>query len=226
MLERLSPNERAAFLLRSVFDYEYAEIAEVLGKSETSCPADRQPGQVALDAAISPASAPRPQAADGLAERFLAACRAGDVELVEQLFTEDVEVHSDGGGKVSAARVVIRGRSRAARFLTGVFSKRGRDREMHATTVNGEPGVVFTYGGAVVQVVSIRIEDGVQGRLHDAQPGQARPLVGGGNRLSFATATIPSPPSRCRPRHFDQQTLGRTSPQQTPAKSPIQGEPK
>ena len=71
-----------------------------------------------------------PTRADGLAERFVAACRAGDVKAVEAMLTEDVEVHSDGGGKVSAARVVVRGRDRAARFLAGVFSKKRGDCEM------------------------------------------------------------------------------------------------
>ena len=78
------------------------------------------------------------------------------------MFTEGVEVHSDGGGKVSAARVVVRGRDRAARFVAGVFCKKRGDCEMHATTVNGEPGVVFTSGGAVIQVVALCIEDGVR----------------------------------------------------------------
>jgi RNA polymerase sigma-70 factor (ECF subfamily) len=92
----------------------------------------------------------------------VAACRVGDAEAVEQMFTEDVEVHSDGGGKASAARVVVRGRDRAARFLAGVFSRKRADCEMHATTVNGEPGVAFTAGGAVIQVVALRIEGGVR----------------------------------------------------------------
>jgi len=82
--------------------------------------------------------------------------------LVEQLLTEDVEVHSDGGGKVSAARVVIRGRNRAAKFLAGVFHTKRRDYAMHSATVNGDPGVVFTREGAVVHVVSVRIEGSVK----------------------------------------------------------------
>src|SRR5262245_36263286 len=75
---------------------------------------------------------------------------------------EDAEVHSDGGGKVGAARVVIRGRNRAARFLVGLFRKRQRNCQMHATAVNGDPGVVFTFEGAVIQVVSLCIKDGVR----------------------------------------------------------------
>jgi RNA polymerase sigma-70 factor (ECF subfamily) len=61
--------------------------------------------------------------ADGLVERFVARCRAGDVKAVEAMQTEDAEVHSDGGGRVWAARVVLRGRDRASCFLTGVFRR-------------------------------------------------------------------------------------------------------
>ena len=100
--------------------------------------------------------------AGALAERFVAACRAGDVEAVESMLMEEVEVHSDGGGKAAAARVVVRGRDRAARFLAGVFRKKRGGCEMHATAVNGEPGVVFTSGGAVIQVVALCIEGGVR----------------------------------------------------------------
>ena len=159
MLERLSPDERAAFLLRTVFDYEYAQIAEVLGKSEVHVRqiVSRARHRLEHDG---PRFHPSPRVADGLAERFVAACRAGDVRCVEEMLTENVEVLSDGGGKVPAARTVITGRDRAARFLAGVFSKKFRDFEMHATTVNGAPGVVFTHGGAVIDVASLRIEGG------------------------------------------------------------------
>jgi RNA polymerase sigma-70 factor (ECF subfamily) len=161
MLERLSPEERAAFLLRIVFDYEYAEIAEVVGKTKAHVRqiVSRARHRLGHDG---PRFHAAPREADVLAERFVAACRAGDVRAVEEMFTEDAEIHSDGGGKVSAARTVIRGRDRAARFLAGVFSKKRRDCAMHVTTVNGEPGVVFTSGGAVIQVVSLRIEGGVR----------------------------------------------------------------
>jgi RNA polymerase sigma-70 factor (ECF subfamily) len=161
MLERLSPDERAAFLLRTVFDYEFAEIAEVLGKSEVHV---RQIVSRARHRLGNDESRfrPAPRVADGLAERFLAACRSGDVRSIEEMLTEEVEVLSDGGGKVPAAGTVITGRDRAARFLAGVFSKKLRDCEMHATTVNGEPGVVFTRDGAVIDVVSLRIEGGVR----------------------------------------------------------------
>jgi len=161
MLERLSPEERAAFLLRTVFDYEYAEIAEVIGKSETNIRqiVSRAKSRLKVD---SVRFRPARDKADQLAERFIAACRAGDVTLIEEMLTEDAEVRSDGGGKVSAARVVISGRNRAARFLAGVLNRKRRDLEMRVTKVNGEPGVVFISDGAVSFVVSLRIEDGVR----------------------------------------------------------------
>lgn len=161
MLERLSPTERAAFVLRSVFDYEYAEIADVLGKTETNVRQIVSRAKTRLADGI-PRFRPERDEADGLAERFMAACRSGDVKLVEELLADDVEIHSDGGGKVTAARRVIRGPERAAKFMTGVFHKKQPDLEMQPTTVNGDPGVVFMRDGAVAVIVSLRIEQGVK----------------------------------------------------------------
>lgn len=161
MLERLSPDERAAFLLRTVFNYEYAEIAEVVGQSEVHVRQIVSRARQRLErneARFQPAA----REATGLAERFVSACRAGDVKQIESMLTEDVEIHSDGGGKVSAARVVIRGPERAARFLAGVFHKKLDDCAMQTTTVNGEPGVVFSCGGTVIQVATLHIADGVR----------------------------------------------------------------
>lgn len=162
LLERLTPDERAAFLLRTVFDYEYAQIGETLGKSEAAVRqlVSRARQRLGLNAERRyQASAAR---AEGLAERFVEACRAGDVRAVEAMLADDAEVHSDGGGRVSAARVVIQGRERVARFVSGVFSKKQRDKDMHTATVNGAPGVVFVSGGTVIQVVSLCIEAGVR----------------------------------------------------------------
>jgi RNA polymerase sigma-70 factor (ECF subfamily) len=161
LLERLTADERAAFLLRTVFDYEYAEIRAVLDKSEAAVRqlVSRARERLGLDGGRRfPAS---PARADGLAERFVAACRAGDVKAVEAMLARDAEVHSDGGGKASAARVVIRGRDRVARFLTGVFRKR-RYQDVGVATVNGEPGLVFRSGDAVVSVLALRAEGDVR----------------------------------------------------------------
>lgn len=161
MLELLSPEERAAFLLRTVFDYEYAAIAEILGKTEVHARqiVSRAKSRLQQDKLR---FKPDVHEAEKLAERFIAACRAGDVKLIEQLVTEDVEVHSDSGGKVTAARVIVRGPNLVARFLAGVFSRKRRNFEMRVATVNGEPGVVFASGGNVIHVVSFRIEGGIR----------------------------------------------------------------
>src|SRR3954447_1587726 len=161
LLERLTPDERAAFLLRTVFDYEYAEIGQAVGKSEAAAPqwVSRARGRLGLDGHRRfPAASAR---ADGLAERFLAACRSGDVKAVEAMLAEDVELHSDGGGKATAARVVISGRDRVARFLVGVLRKPYLQ-EVGVATVNGEPGLVFRSGDAVVSVLSFRVERNVR----------------------------------------------------------------
>jgi RNA polymerase sigma-70 factor (ECF subfamily) len=163
LLERLTPTERAAFLLRVVFDYEYAEIAGLLGKPE---PATRQlvsraRRRLGLDAGAR--FRPEPHRASELAERFVAACQAGDLAAIEAMMTEDVSVHSDGGGKASAARRVIAGRSRAARFLAGIFRKRSRlGSQLRRAEVNGEPGFLFVHQGTLFNVASLAITD----RIH------------------------------------------------------------
>jgi RNA polymerase sigma-70 factor (ECF subfamily) len=162
LLERLTPAERAAFLLRMVFEYEYAAIGEVVGKPEAAVRQLVSRARRRLGLTGGPRFRATAADADGLVERFVAACRAGDVAAVERMVTEGVEVHVDGGGKASAAKVVVRGRGRAARHLAWVFGKRRRDSEMRTATVNGGPGVVFTDGGAVVLVVAVCVEGGVR----------------------------------------------------------------
>jgi RNA polymerase sigma-70 factor (ECF subfamily) len=161
LLERLTPDERAAFLLRTVFDYEYVEIGEVLGKSGATVRQlmSRARGRLGLDGDRRFPAAPA--RADGLAERFVAACRAGDVKAVESMLSEDAEVHPDGGGKASAARVVIRGRDKVARFLTGALRKPWLQ-DVGVATVNGEPGLVFRAGDGVAAVWSLRIDGAVR----------------------------------------------------------------
>lgn len=169
LLERLTPDERAAFLLRTVFDYEYAEIGEAVGKSDAAARqlVSRARGRLGLDGHRRFPAAPA--RADGLAERFLAACRSGDVKAVEAMLTEDVELHSDGGGKATAARVVISGRNRVARFLVGVLGKPYMQ-DVGVATVNGEPGLVFRSGDAIHSVLSLQPEGDVQAIYITANP--------------------------------------------------------
>lgn len=161
LLERLTPDERAAFLLRVVFDYDYQELAGVISKSESAARqlVSRAHGKLGVDG---DRRFPVSQAfADEFVDQFVAACRSGDVKAVESLLAETSEVHSDGGGKVSAARVVIRGRDRVARFLTGVFHKRSLQ-DVRAALVNGEPGLEFHDGDQVTMVLSLWVSEKIQ----------------------------------------------------------------
>lgn len=161
LLERLTPDERAAFLLRTVFDYEYVEIGAIVDKSEASVRqlvsrARRRLGLAERRFRIDAAQA------DAMAERFTAACRAGDIAAIESLLTADAELLSDGGGKVVAARVAIRGPERIAKFLAGVFRK-NRHFEVRPTVVNCRPGLEMFDEGKLVQVVSLDIDEQVRG---------------------------------------------------------------
>jgi RNA polymerase sigma-70 factor (ECF subfamily) len=162
LLERLTPVERAAFLLREVFDYDYAEVARIVERSEVTC---RQ--LVARARKHLGAGRPRfdadEKARDRLLERFVAAAEEGDLEALEALLAEDAVLYSDGGGKVIAARRPIAGARRIARFMAGV-TKRARhlgvvDRRL--VQVNGQPGSILRASdGAVFSVLSIDVLDG------------------------------------------------------------------
>jgi RNA polymerase sigma-70 factor, ECF subfamily len=162
MLERLTPVERAAFLLREVFDYDYAEIARIVGRGEANC------RQIVTRARKHLASG-RPrfdadeQLRDRLLERFLAAAEDGDLDGLEALLAEDAVFYADGGGKVAAARKPQVGAARVARVVAGVARKQRRNGpfELQLMRVNGQPGrIVRTADGRVWDVLSIDVVDG------------------------------------------------------------------
>jgi RNA polymerase sigma-70 factor (ECF subfamily) len=161
MLERLTPLERGAFLLREVFDYDYVDIARIVDRSEVTA---RQ--RVARARKHLAAGRPRFDADERvcrrLLERFLAAADEGDLEAVGALLAEDALLYSDGGGKVIAARRPIAGAARIARFMASVTRKvRGRgvvDRRLGR--VNGQPSSILRGpDGAVFSVLSIDVVD-------------------------------------------------------------------
>ena len=161
MLERLTPLERAAFLLREVFDYDYPEVARILERNE---PAARQ----LVTRARKHIGAARPRfdadeaERDRLLERFLAAAREGDLAGLESVLAEDAVLYSDGGGKATAARRPIAGAARIARAVAA-FTRRERRRGLagRLARVNGQPGrVLRTPGGEVWSVLSIDVADG------------------------------------------------------------------
>jgi RNA polymerase sigma-70 factor, ECF subfamily len=162
LLERLSPAERAALVLREAFDYEYGEIAEVLGKTEANC---RQLVRRARErvAEHRPRFAASAEARDRFAERFRTACATGDMQGLLSALTTDVTLYSDGGGKVSAATVPVYGAERVGKFLLGLLKKAPATFAARTAEVNGQPGLVLTVDGEVSSVLALQIgPDGVE----------------------------------------------------------------
>jgi RNA polymerase sigma-70 factor, ECF subfamily len=159
LLETLSPAERAAYLLREVFDYEFEEIAALLDKTpvnvrQIAARARKRLGE--RERRFVPAKSE----ADDLATRFFDACRSGDIEAIESLLTPDVVYYSDGGGKAHAAPRPIQGTRRVANLLAVVHRKRQKYCDVSLTTVNGQPGVVFSEAGKVIQITTFAFEQG------------------------------------------------------------------
>lgn len=160
VLEQLAPDERAAFLLREVFDTDYAEIAAILGKSEAAC---RQ----IVSRARKRVSGQRPRAevSDAarrqILERFVQAVRTQDKAALMNLFAEGVSWTSDGGGKARAALKVMRGRERVALFALNVLGRAPDRLTFEMTSANGEPALALSAGGKLISVMTART-DGVR----------------------------------------------------------------
>jgi RNA polymerase sigma-70 factor (ECF subfamily) len=163
LLERLTPVERAVFLLREVFEYEYSDISVVLGQSEANC---RQ----ILRRARQHVSAMRPRfkassrKQTDLVDRFLRAATTGDMDGLIALLSDDVVIQSDGGGKAVAVPNVIRGAEKVARGAIGALKKLvPREVVRRKAEINGTPGVVSYLDGKPFSVVTL---DVIEGRVH------------------------------------------------------------
>jgi RNA polymerase sigma-70 factor (ECF subfamily) len=177
-LDRLSPLERAAFLLHDVFDFSFTEVATTLERSEAACRklATRARAHVRT---LRPRGAIAPPARSGeidakhaqLMAAFAAATQSGDLNALTQLLASDVRIVTDGGGKVRAALEVVEGADHAAQFLVSVTRKRPDswwrdDFRMRFATVNGLPGVVVEGPEGPVQTAAFEIEGGVVRALY------------------------------------------------------------
>ena len=160
LLESPTPTERAIFLMREVFGYEYEEIARTVDKSEANC---RQIARRARQsvAARRPRFESSPEQEERLMSGFLRASLGGDMDGLLALLSEDVVLYSDDGGKVQAARNPIRGSDRVVRFLSRILQKAPPGFTVHMTQVNGRPGLVAYYADGTPQsVVTIDIMEG------------------------------------------------------------------
>jgi RNA polymerase sigma-70 factor (ECF subfamily) len=160
-LERLSPLERAAFLLHDVFDMDYGAVGEALGSSEAAC---RQLAARAREHVRE--GRPRYPASDAdarkIAEAFVIAAATGDVAALTRLLADDAVVYSDGGGKRATALNPIYGRQRIVRFFAGLRAKgSGAFSATHVTpaTLNGLPGFVFQTPEGT-ETTAVEIADG------------------------------------------------------------------
>jgi RNA polymerase sigma-70 factor (ECF subfamily) len=162
LLEKLSPVERAVFLLREVFDYPYHEVARIVGKSPDNCRqilarAHRhvQEGRRRFDVSR--------EEREEVARRFIAAWEEGDTDALVEILAPDATVYGDGGGKAPSLPVPLVGAERVAKAIVG-WGRQARERGLvhRPVLVNDEPGLVFyDPAGRSVWVSALEIADGV-----------------------------------------------------------------
>ncbi|HEY9464113.1 MAG TPA: sigma-70 family RNA polymerase sigma factor [Vicinamibacterales bacterium] len=158
-LDRLSPLERAAFLLHDVFDYSFSQIADALDRNEAACRQlasrartrvrEARPKGLTPPRGATKSIDPRHQE---LLSAFISASRSGDVERLTRMLASDARLVTDGGGKVPAALNVIEGNDRIAAFLAGVVRKGFTDdMSLRFEVVNGLPGLLIVGPNGLVQ---------------------------------------------------------------------------
>jgi RNA polymerase sigma-70 factor (ECF subfamily) len=153
LMEKLTPNERAAYVLREAFDYPYAQIADILRSTE---PAVRQLVSRARKHMASERRAPVPAAAQReLLSTFIAAARSGDMAALERLLAADVTSLSDGNGAPQVARRPVVGVSRVARFLTRISTWFWDGIDVRWATTNGQASAVLRREGTTLAVVTV-----------------------------------------------------------------------
>ncbi len=177
-LERLSPLERAAFLLHDVFDVDYAQVANTLGRSEAAC---RQ--LTARARAAVKMDQPRYNPTESDTQRVLAAfatAASGNLEPLREVLAHDVVFYSDGGGRVSAATRPVIGKDRVVKFIGGLVSKfyGAGGLRVSVVPVNGMPGFVLFVADHVEQTVAFDIKDGLLAAVYAVRNPEKLSLVG------------------------------------------------
>ncbi|MET0343988.1 MAG: sigma-70 family RNA polymerase sigma factor [Polyangiales bacterium] len=186
LLERLGPDERAAFLMREVFDLDYAQVAEILEKTEA---ASRKLVQRAKEHLADPASAPArapvtSEAKQLLLEQLVAASRAESAEALERMLTEAAHMISDGGGKVFAARYPLEGAHHIADTLWRIKRKNGPRMVERVVDLDGEPAIVAWVDGVLFGVTYAEVRGGVVTGLY---------MVVNPDKLIRVAARFPAP---------------------------------
>jgi RNA polymerase sigma-70 factor (ECF subfamily) len=160
LLEQLQPFERAVFLLREVFEYEFTEIAAMLGKSEAACRRSFSRAKEHLRAHRPRFSASREMHRQ-LLDGYVQAVETGEMKTLMSLLTEDVTLWTDGGGKIKQAALrPIRGREAVARMSLGTKRFWLENYQVELGEVNGQPAVIMRTGGRAWSVLTIEVEEG------------------------------------------------------------------
>lgn len=159
LLERLTPAERAAFLLREVFAYDYASIASILDKNETACRQLVTRAKRRIDAG-QPRFEPSPEERERLTLEFFHAVEAGDADGLAKLLGDSVVLYADGGGKAPSAINPIYGPAHVAKFLLGVTRKFWTpEHRVVAAIVNGTPGAIIYCANVPETVLTLSVHD-------------------------------------------------------------------
>ena len=161
LLERLSPLERAVFVLREVFGFGFPEVASAVGRSEAACRQLAVRARRHMDAGRPRFEADRRER-EKLAVRFFGALREGDVEGLRELLAADVQIVADGGGKAPQLARAVMGADKVARVLASIFPWLVRiDVTVQPHQVNGQPGAIFRdRDGKVLNTLALDILDG------------------------------------------------------------------
>ena len=159
LLESLSPVERAVYLMREIFRYDYAQIGDVIEKSEANA---RQIFRRAKQHLASRQArfTVEPTTHQQVFDEFMSACQTGDLQTLITLLADDVVLYSDGGGKVAAARRPIEGADSVSRLLLGVLKKAPLELEFKVASVNGRPGVIAGIADWTESVMTADVVDG------------------------------------------------------------------
>jgi RNA polymerase sigma-70 factor (ECF subfamily) len=148
VLERLGPEERAAFLLRQVFDYDYSEIAAQLGKTEASCRQMVHRASERVQQARTRFEVPQ-AVHHQLLQRFMNAAQSGDRHAIEALLSEDAQLIGDGGGRVPSFPKPLVGPFRITNLYWALFRRLGAQVVYRMALINGEPGLLRYVDGRI-----------------------------------------------------------------------------
>ena len=165
LMERLTPAERAVYVLREAFGHPHREIAGIVGVSEAHSRQLHRRAREHLDAGRRPPAPPDAGTWRRLVERFVGAARDGDLAGLERLLAADVVAEADGGGRVHAARRPVRGAAAVAVYLARTLGRARPWSRVAVAEVNGEPALLGWVDERLVGVVTVEVRDGVVARV-------------------------------------------------------------